>query len=129
MTDPIILLARQRIIKLSADLEVQLADKNGGGVAIEILHRLQRNAAESLAALAFIDFFDPAERKKIPTLQAEVRKYDEWIEHIKAIIAEGISEDKRMRDSERDELIDVLLETPEGEREAIELGLIDPTAD
>jgi len=123
-TDPVLSIARQRIIKISADLEVQLAERNGSAPAIEILRRLRERAAESLAALAFLNLDDPNEIVKAKTLQNEVKRYDEWLGWMKEIIAEGIAYDRDMRDEEREEMLDLLTQTQEGREQAIELGLI-----
>jgi len=123
-TDPVLSIARQRIIKISADLEVQLATRNGSAPAIEILRRLRERAAESLAALAFLNLDDPNEIVKAKTLQNEVKRYDEWLGWMKEIIAEGIAYDRDMRDEEREEMLDLLTQTQEGREQAIELGLI-----
>jgi hypothetical protein len=123
--DPTVLLARQRIIKASADLEVELSERSGGGPTIEILRRLREAAAESLAALVYLDVHDPKDRIKITTMQNEVKRYDEWVAWLRAIIAEGVAYDREMRDAERDEMLDLLAQQPDGERQAIELGLID----
>ena len=126
MTDPLVLLAKQRIIKASADLEVQLSEKNGGGPAIEILRRLRDRAAESLAALAVVNLFTADGRREAVMLQNEVKRYDEWIGAIRSIITEGVSADREMHEEEREELLDVLLQSSRGEQEAISLGMIDP---
>ena len=123
-TDPVLSIARQRIIKISADLEVQLAERNGSAPAIEILRRLRERAAESLSALAFLNLDDPNEIVKAKTLQNEVKRYDEWLGWMKEIIAEGIAYDRDMRDEEREEMLDLLTQTQEGREQAIELGLI-----
>lgn len=119
--DPIVHLARLRIIRLSQELETQLADKRGGGVALEILRHLQDRAAESMAALALCDTEDP---KQIRIHQNEVKRYDEWFCGLQDIIQKGIAYDQEQSNDERNELIDLLTQTPEGQREAINLGLI-----
>jgi hypothetical protein len=123
--DPVQRLAKLRIIKASADLEVQLAGMVGASPTIEILRKLQERAAESLAALAFINIQDPAELPKALTLQNEVKRYDEWLEWIRELIAEGKQYDQEITADEREEMLDLLTETPEGEQEAISLGLLD----
>jgi hypothetical protein len=126
VSDPLVLLAKQRIIKASADLEVQLGEKTGGGPAIEILRRLRDRAAESLAGLAVVNLFTADGRCEAVVLQNEVKRYDEWIGWIRGIIAEGVAADREMHEEEREELLDVLLQSSRGEQEAIELGMIDP---
>jgi hypothetical protein len=122
MTDHVLRISQLRIIKLSADLEVQLSDKTGGAVAIEILRRLRDRAAESLAALAFVDLIN--EKDKALVLQNEVKRYDEWVEWLREIINEGVAYDQQISDQEREEMLDVLTATPEGQRQAVELGLV-----
>lgn len=121
MQDPIVRLARLRIIKLSHDLHVQLANKRDCAPVLEILHRLQERAAESLASLAICDTEDP---KAIRLLQNEVKRYDEWVGWLREIMSEGVDYDKEISAEDRDEMIDMLTQTPEGAREAMELGLI-----
>lgn len=119
--DPIVRLAKLRIIKASADLEVQLSERNGGGPAIEILRRLRDRAAESLAALAICDAEDG---RAIRTLQNEVKRYDEWIAWIREIISEGMAYDQEMNEAEREDMLDLLTATAEGQQQAVELGLV-----
>lgn len=120
--DPIVRLARQRIVKLSADLEVQIATVKGGGPTVEMLRRLQDCAAESLAALVFHDFTDIPGLLK---LQNEVKRYDEWIAWMRKIIVEGKIYDKQFTEDDRAEMLEYLMGSPEGERQAMDLGLID----
>jgi hypothetical protein len=82
--DPIVRLAKLRIIKASADLEVQLATRNGSAPAIHILMCLRERAAESLAALATCDTENP---QAIRILQNEVKRYDEWVIWMRELIA------------------------------------------
>lgn len=121
MHDPIVRLAHLRIIKLSHDLDRQLANRRDCAPVLEILHRLQDRAAESLAALATCDTEDP---KAIRLLQNEVKRYDEWVGWLREIMSEGVDYDKEISAEERDEMIDMLTQTPDGAREAMELGLI-----
>lgn len=123
--DPIVTLARLRIIRLSAELEVQLSDKDGGAPAVEILKRFREQAAESLASLITINFADPNEIPKAMMLQNEVKRYDEMFNAMKDIIVEGKSHDQAIKDEEREEMFDVLTATQEGRSQLIELGLID----
>ena len=123
--DPLILLAQQQIVKLSAELEVQLSDIKGASPTIEICRPLRVRAAESLAALATINLFDAAEVQKAIALQNEVKRYDEWLGLLNDIVSEGIQYDAQMRDEDREELLDVLSQRPDGESVARELGLIE----
>jgi hypothetical protein len=123
--DPLYLLARQKIVRLSAELEVQLTEKRGGAPAIEIINRFRERAAESLFALVTVNLHDPAEVPKAIALQNEVKRYDEMFTAMRDIINEGIAEDRAMRESEREEMIDYLSDRGDGEQLAKELGLLD----
>jgi hypothetical protein len=125
VADPIIRIAHQRIVKLSADLEVQIAAKDGSAVALEMLRRLRDRAAESLAAMLLINFDDPSELVKAKTMQNEVKRYDEWLGFMRDIVNEGRAYDKQMSDADRQELVDYLCQSAEGQQEAVALGLVD----
>jgi DNA polymerase III alpha subunit len=123
--DPLMLLARQRIISLSAELEVQLTDRRGSAPVVEIITRLRERAAESLAALATVDLFSEKGRAEAVTFQNEVKRYDEFFGEIRRIVSEGIQLDQQARETEREQTLDMLQQRPDGERIAIELGLVD----
>lgn len=126
MADPILRLAQLRIIKASADLEVQFSVKTADRPSIEILRRFRERAADSLAKLPFLNLDDPSDLIKAKVMQNEVKRYDEFFADMSAIIKEGIEYDKQLSDEDRDELLDLLVKTSEGEAEAIALGMIDP---
>lgn len=121
--DALVRLAEVRIVKASADLEVQLSRREDGSPALHILRELRARAAESLAALVSVDPEDP---KAIRDLQNEVKRYDEWLVWMKELIAEGKSVDDKMQEEEREELFELLMLTDEGQQEAIRLGLVNP---
>lgn len=128
--DPIVRLARQRIIRASAELEVELSELRGGGPTREILSRFRQRAAESLAALPFVDLHEQGGVEKAVALQNEVKRYDEFFSDMKSIVNEGISYDREQTEEDREELLDMLLQRGQrGEQEAIALGLISPTSD
>jgi hypothetical protein len=128
--DPIEALARQRLIKISAELEVELSDLRGGGPTREITRRLKARAAESLAALAIVDLFTDKGIDAAIALQNEVKRYDEWIGWMREILNEGITYDREQSEDEREALLDLLMQRGQrGEQEAIELGLIAPAND
>lgn len=120
--DALVRLAEVRIVKASADLEVQLSRRDDSSPTLHILRELRARAAESLAALVSVDPEDP---KAIRDLQNEVKRYDEWLVWMKELIAEGKSVDDKMQEEEREELFDLLMLTEEGQQEAIRLGLVD----
>lgn len=113
-------LAKLHIIKVSMELEAEFVTK-GEAPCLEILHRIQDRAAQSLMALALCDSEDP---KQIRLLQNEVKRYDEFVQFMKEIIDEGRAADKELSHEEREELLDTLETTPEGQEQAIDLGLV-----
>lgn len=121
--DPILRVAKLRVVRTSAELEAQLLSKDGGAPAIYILRKLQARATESLAALAIADPFKP---QVIMTLQNEVKRYDEWFVAMVELVNEGKAYDQEMTAADRDEILDMLSQSPEGQREALELGLMVP---
>lgn len=123
--DPILRLAKLRVIKASADLEVQLSTKQGAAPTIDILRRLRNNAATSLMQIAFLNIDDPKGRLTYVTLQNEIKRYDEWVDWMADIIHEGKAFDQEFSAEERDEILDLLTRTPEGQQEAVALGLAD----
>jgi hypothetical protein len=125
-TDPLFLLARQRVVSASAELEVALEDKRGKHIVVAFLNVFKHRAAEAMVALVEINLQDPAEIPKALSLQNEVKRYDEWVAAMHDIIERGKALDTETKDEERQQLVDILLSSgDEGEREAIELGLID----
>jgi hypothetical protein len=118
--DPILRLAKIHIVKVSMELEAQFIAK-GDAPCLEILKRLRDRAAESLMALALCNSEDP---KAIRLLQNEVKRYDEWVKWMQEIIDEGRSADQELSHQEREELLDILQQTPEGQEQAIDLGLV-----
>lgn len=125
--DPLLKLAQDRAMlliarELSADIEVQLSDIQGGRPVVAILRRLRNEAAEAMVAITTVD----AEKiSAVRDLQRKVLMYDDFLRVAKEIIIEGIEADKLITADELEEFRDQLLETEEGEETAAELGLIE----
>lgn len=118
--DPILRLAKIHIVKVSMELEAQFIAR-GDAPCLEILKRLRDRAAQSLMALALCDSEEP---KAIRLLQNEIKRYDEFVGFMKEIVDEGRSTDQELSHQEREELLDILQQTPEGQEQAIDLGLV-----
>ena len=124
--DPIVRLARTRALRAirdSAEIEVQLSNIQGARPVVTILLKAREKAAQALTALAFIDVNEP---KAITLLQNEVRRYDDLVRWFAELVAEGLENDAEITAADREEMIDLLSQSPEGLREAEDLGLIDP---
>lgn len=114
-------LAKVRVIAMSEQLETLLADKRGGNIVVEVVNRLRNRAAESMTALATCDFTDS---RKVATHQNEIKRYDEFFGCLRDIVQEGLQHDRELSDQDREDMIDILVNTAEGQREAQELGLL-----
>lgn len=125
MSDPLVVMARHRTVAAYLEIARQLSDKAGNSGILLILDTFRDRAADSLVALAIVD---PNDAEAIRTLQNEVKKYDEVFKEVETIIAKGRSDDAEIRHTERDEMIDVLMQSEEGIQEAIEMGFIDDPA-
>lgn len=121
--DPIFRLAKLRAIRDCQEIENQLSGVHGARPVVTILHKAKMLAAEAMTALAAADAEEP---KIIRALQNKILLYDELCNFVKEIIAAGMEYDREITVEDREELLDSLWDSPEGEREAIELGLIDP---
>ena len=122
--DPVNLLAKQRIIAASSDIEAQLSVLQGCRPVLVVLLKARDRAAESLEALAFVDANKPDD---IRTLQNEVKRYDELVEWFRDIVTTGIEYDKEITAEDQEQMLDLLTQTLDGQQEAIELGLLDPS--
>lgn len=122
--DPVYRLAQLRVVKVSAELEVELAFVKNSGPALHILRMLRERAADSLNKLAFCQLQTRKGIEEAITLQNEVKRYDEWFGAIRQIIAEGKQVDQEISIEERQDMLDHLLGTPEGQQQAVDLGLV-----
>jgi hypothetical protein len=122
--DPIMRLAKLRVINLSREIEVdikaRLTNGRSSSALLEILQTLRARAAESMVGLAIA-----STEQEIRTLQWEVKRYDEFFGELRNILLKGIEHEREISADERQELTDLLLQTPEGEYFAKEMGLID----
>lgn len=129
MAHPLEILARQRIISASAELEAELSARSGSRPALEILRRLRKHAEKAVAALVLSNLFTREGREEAVTHQNTVKRYVTWFEEMRGLVSEGKNLDQEMREEEKDELFDYLTASPEGKREMFELGLIDEHPD
>ena len=117
--DPILEIANLRAIQASRELEVEISRKHS--FLLPILADFRLKAAESLVALALVD---PHDSKTIMKLQNEVKKYDELFDSLRATIAAGAQLEKQLSDEQREQFIDMMVESGEGQ-ELIDAGLLD----
>lgn len=120
---PILRLAKQRIIAASADIEAQLSVTAGCRPVLFMLLKARDEAAEALAELAALPPGSPA--SEFLRLQNDVALYDHIVRWLRQLVARGFELDREISEAERQELADILVATPGGEEEAMELGLIE----
>lgn len=125
MADPTFTLAAQRIITASARLEVELDKRDPSGIAIEVLRMLRHNAAIAMVALVNVNAYAEHGMRDVAHCQGEVRRYDDWVKWLQAILNQGQILDSELRDEDREELLSILTSSDQGTKEAIALGLID----
>ena len=121
MTDPISLLAMQRIIAQSADIEAQLSLRQGCRPVVTVLFMARDRAAAAIGELSTVDPEDP---KQIRYLQNQIAIFTDMVDFFGKIIADGYDFDQEITQSEREEMIDMLSRSVEGQEELDQLGLI-----
>lgn len=120
--DPIARIAKQRFISASAEIEAQLTVIQGARPVLVVLLFARDEAAAALAELALAD---GANLRHIRDLQNTVRRYDDIVRWFARIVSLGIEYDKEITSDDRDEMLEILARTPEGQQEAVDLGLIE----
>lgn len=122
--DPLVELGLGHLRKMSiaADIEFQFSERSGFRPIVAVLQKAKEEAAQAVAALCIVDVDKPEDIRKLQNVTA---RYDELVRWIKELIQEGAAAERETTDAEREELLDILIETPEGEREAVALGLIE----
>ena len=58
------------------------------------------------------------------TLQNQVSKYDEFVVWCRKLVEEGLEYDREVTAEEREEMLELLGQSPAGLQEAIDLGLV-----
>ena len=119
----VIRLAQLKLIRDGAELEAEITSRFPG-YYMTLYRRFRDAAAESIAGLVYID---PEDAPSIAALQRDVKVFDRFVEETQAFIDEGRNLDQHTSDQDRQEVIDMLLSAgPDGEQQAVDLGLIDP---
>jgi len=106
----IIRLAQQKLIRDSMELEADITG-NTPSYVHEIYRRIRKIAAEAIAAMTSCD---PDKPDELRALQNHVKLYDEFVAVVRAIVNEGVSLDGQINEQEREELLDVLMQEPDG---------------
>lgn len=122
--DPVRLVAMQRLVRLSAEIEVQLLDVSSP--LVQVLAKAREEAAAAIVRLVDAPFNKP---DVIRALQNQVIRFDDLVRWLKDIVEKGFENDREINNSEREELADLLAYTPDGAgldaEEALEAGLME----
>jgi hypothetical protein len=121
MSNPLETLAVAQMFAISMELETQLAATRGYRPVLAMLQLAKNEAAASLVALVNIA---PTEAERIRDQQYEVKRFEKLCGWIKDVIEQGREADALLSEKEREELLDLLVETEEGEDDAVEMGLV-----
>lgn len=116
-------LAMQRIVAASADIEAQLSVLSGTRPVLIMLVMARQEAAVALEQLACLEHADEASLPEIRRLLMEVRRFEDLMRWLRKIVSDGFDYDQEITADDREELLDMLARTPEGQEEAIEIGL------
>lgn len=108
--EQLIRLANKQLIRASAEIEAELTSK-GHSYLVVLYARFRDNAAEALAALAFID---PQKADDIRTLQTDLLIFDRFCKEMLAVVAEGIQLDALEMEQARMEATDMMIEQTQG---------------
>jgi hypothetical protein len=121
MSDPVARLALARAASDAAEIEAQLFITDGARPIALLLRKAKAEAADAMASLLAVD---PAETNKIRELQFEVRRYADLYRWISDVIHEGHEAGELLGEDDREEMIEILRDTPEGRQHLINLGLM-----
>ena len=120
--DPVLGLTQQRLAEMSMEIEAQLSATQGAAPILLMLGLAREEAALALAELAGADAEDA---KAIRALQNVISRYADMIRWLRDISTSGQEAYRELGDKERNELIEMLTKSPDGEEQAISLGLVD----
>lgn len=90
---------------LGVDLMVQLEQGTGTRPVLWLLCRAKKRAASAIATLARADVTQTA---ALIILQSQIQLYDELMMDCQALLARGREADRRLKESEREEIADAL---------------------
>jgi hypothetical protein len=124
--DPIRMVAMQRLIRVSASIEVQLTDK--ASPLVVVLQMAREEAAAAVEELVKCDSFDP---DKIRNLQNKIVRFDDLVGWLKDIVKKGFEYDGEISREDHEEFADMIGFVPDGSgldvEEALEVGLMERT--
>ena len=103
--EPIENIARQRLIDMAIDLQVQLERGSGTRPMLWLLARARTRATAAMFCMCKVD---PKEANEIQRLQNEINLYADLIDDCRALLARGKEEDRELDEQDRIEIADLL---------------------
>lgn len=119
--DPLSKIAFARAQAAAADIEAQIAIEKGQRPVLVMVQMAKHEAADALAALAVVNPEDP---KEIRNLQNQVARFTDLCRWLRDVVTAGREAEHELTEEDREEMIDLLGQTPEGQRELINLGIL-----
>lgn len=120
MDDVMARVALKRAVADSAEIEVQLEATRGCRPLVVVLMKARAEAAAAMCALTTTA---PEDTPEIRRLQNEVARFRDTTRWLSEIVAEGFEAEADLSDEEREEMVEDIAGTPEGQQEARDLGL------
>lgn len=105
MKDQLIELAKNRIVEVSIDLQVQLEKGTATRPVMWLLDRTRERAAQAMRDLVSIKATDAV---GIILLQNTIQQYHDMVEDCRALLARGKEADRELDESTRIEIADAL---------------------
>lgn len=124
--DPIYRLAQEQTIQASREIEVQLIANNGTFPILVMLRKAKKEAAAALLDLAIAY---AADIEEIRRLQNKIRRYDDLVRWLSEIVATGLEYEDDFRQSERQEVADLLNPKTDEDREELAAAGVDHVHD
>jgi hypothetical protein len=106
MNDPIEMLSHAELLRMSADVQVQLEKNTANRPVLFMLARARQTAAAAITQLVIIE---PDRTAEIRSLQNEVRLYDNMVDACRAMLERGKEADARIREEDREDMHELLI--------------------
>ena len=106
MNDPIEMLSHAELLRISADVQVQLEKNTAHRPVLFMLARARQAAAAAITQLVIVE---PDKISEIRSLQNEVRLYDKMVDACRAMLERGNEADARIREEDREDMHELLV--------------------
>lgn len=105
MNDPIVALSAEHLLKMAADLQVQLERGTAMRPVLYLLNEARKKAADAMTKLVEVD---ASEESAIRALQNEVRLFGDMVEACRSLMDIGKAEMHRIKESDREFVADLV---------------------